>query len=234
MMDKKSILVVDDDLLVVKYLRANLQIEGYKVLVAFDGSEALEILERELPDLVILDIKMPVMDGYEVCRRIRQWSQVPILILSVLAGEEDKVKCLDCGADDYLVKPFGVNELAARIRALFRRTELAQTTPESPAFIYEDLEVNFSHRKVFAGKNEVNLTQTEYCLLTELVLNAGKVLTHTHLLAKVWGPEYIQESQYLHVYIQRLRRKIEKDHSSPQYILTVQGVGYQFSHSPVN
>ncbi|MEJ2739341.1 MAG: response regulator transcription factor, partial [Dehalococcoidia bacterium] len=178
-MNKKCILVVDDDLLVVKYLRANLQIEGYKVLTALDGIEALEILEKELPDLVILDIKMPLMDGYEVCRRIRQWSQVPILILSVLAGEEDKVKCLDSGADDYLVKPFGISELAARVRALFRRTELVLITPESPKFFYEDLEVNFSHRKVFAGNNEVSLTQTEYCLLTELVLNAGKVLTHT-------------------------------------------------------
>ena len=233
-MNKKCILVVDDDLLVVKYLRANLQIEGYKVLTALDGIEALEILEKELPDLVILDIKMPLMDGYEVCRRIRQWSQVPILILSVLAGEEDKVKCLDSGADDYLVKPFGISELAARVRALFRRTELVQITPESPTFFYEDLEVNFSHRKVFAGNNEVSLTQTEYCLLTELVLNAGKVLTHTYLLAKVWGPEYVQESQYLHVYIQRLRRKIEKDYSSPQYIHTIQGVGYQFTAPQMN
>ena len=231
---KKSILVVDDDLLVVKYLRANLQTEGYEVHIALDGSEALEILERELPDLVILDINMPVMDGYEVCRRIRQWFQVPILILSVLAGEEDKVKCLDSGADDYLVKPFGVNELTSRVRALFRRTELAQIPPESPTFFYDDLEVNFSHKKVFAGKNEVNLTHTEYCLLTEMVLNAGKVLTHTCLLAKVWGPEYVHESQYLHVYIQRLRRKIEKDSSNPQYILTVQSVGYQFTGPRMN
>jgi two-component system, OmpR family, KDP operon response regulator KdpE len=233
-MNKKSILVVDDDLLVVKYLRANLQTEGYQVHAALDGNEALEMLEKELPDLVILDINMPIMDGYEVCRRIRQWSQVPILILSVLAGEEDKVKCLDSGADDYLVKPFGVSELTARVRALFRRTEPAQTTPENPTFIYEDLEVYFSHRKVYAGKKEVNLTQTEYHLLTELVLNAGKVLTHTYLLAKVWGPEYVQESQYLHVYIQRLRRKIENDSSSPQYILTVQGVGYQFTSPLMN
>jgi two-component system KDP operon response regulator KdpE len=227
-MKKKRILVVDDDLLVIKYLRANLSLDGYAVLTALDGNEALGIVEKELPDLIILDIRMPGIDGLEVCRRIREWSRVPILILSVLTDEDDKVRCLNSGADDYLVKPFGINELSARVRALFRRTAMLEETPQCPVFSYADIEVNFAQRKVIVAGTELTFTNTEYCLLTELVLNAGKVLTHTFLLEKVWGTEYSMESQYLHVYIRRLRQKIEKDPSNPNYIITVPGIGYQF------
>jgi two-component system KDP operon response regulator KdpE len=234
-MNKKSVLIVDDDLLVVKFLRANLLSEDYNVLTALDGNEALQVLEKELPDLIILDLKMPDMDGYEVCRRIRQWSHVPILILSALNSETDKVKCLDAGADDYLVKPFGINELMARIRAVFRRTEIAETVlQQEPAIFFDNLEINFSQRRVSISNNEVKLTQTEYCLLMELAQNAGKVLTHTHLLQKVWGPEYAQEIQYLHVYIRRLRQKLEDDPSNPRYIVSIPGVGYQLKNSTMN
>jgi two-component system KDP operon response regulator KdpE len=233
-MKRTCILVVDDDLLVVKYLRANLSLDGYSVLTALDGNEALHVVEKELPDLIILDIRMPGIDGFEVCQRIREWSQVPILILSVLTDENDKVKCLDAGADDYLEKPFGINELSARIRALLRRSAMIEQTPQHTIFSQDDLKVNFAQRKVSVGNHEITLTHTEYCLLTELVLNSGKVLTHTYLLEKIWGPEYNMENQYLHVYIRRLRRKIENDPSDPHFIITIPGVGYQFSNSLTN
>ena len=227
-MRRVRILVVDDDLAVLKFVRANLQAAGYEVLTALDGTEALQVIEKELPDLIILDIMMPGIDGFEVCRQIREWSQVPIIMLSALADEEDKVKCLDLGADDYLTKPFGVQELMARVRAVFRRTEAASAISPEPTFTSGNLKVNFAQRKVTVADREVKLTPTEYCLLKELVLNAGKVLTHTYLLNRAWGPEYGQETQYLHVFARRLRAKLEPDPANPRHIITVPGVGYQF------
>jgi two-component system KDP operon response regulator KdpE len=182
----------------------------------------------ELPDLVILDIVMPKMDGFEVCRRLREWTQVPIIMLSAKGDESDKVKCLDLGADDYITKPFGKDELIARVRAVLRRAEAAATTSTKPSFACGDVRVNFASRQVTVAGNEVKLTPTEYTLLQELVLNASKVLTHTHLLNKVWGPEYRDEREYLHVFVRRLRSKLETDPTKPRYILTVPGVGYQF------
>ena len=177
---------------------------------------------------MVLDIMMPKMDGFEVCRRIREWSQVPIIMLSARGDEDDKVKCLDLGADDYITKPFGKVELIARVRALMRRTESSGTIPTQPFFSCGDLEINFVKRKVTVAGTEVKLTPTEYNLLQELILNAGKVLTHTHLLNKVWGSEYREDTQYLHVFIRRLRAKLEPDPTNPRYIVTVSGVGYQF------
>ena len=227
-MNKTRILVVDDELSIIKFLRANLESKGYEVLTAINGAEALQTFEMELPDLVILDIMMPKMDGFEVCRRLREWSQTPIIMLSARGDESDKVKCLDLGADDYITKPFGKDELIARVRAVTRRTETAASMPTQPSFTSGDLEISFAQRRVTVAGKEVKLTPTEYTLLQEFVLNAGKVLTHTHLLNKVWGPEYSEEREYLHVFVRRLRAKLEPAPTNPRYIVTVPGVGYQF------
>ncbi|MBA7564853.1 MAG: response regulator [Dehalococcoidia bacterium] len=227
-MKKTRILIVDDELSILKYLRANLEAEGYEVLSAMDGAQALQTLEAELPDLVVLDIMMPEMDGLEVCRRLREWSQLPVIMLSALDDESDKVQCLDLGADDYITKPFGKDEFIARVRAVMRRVEAASPTPTTPSIKSGDLEINFSKRKVTVSGKEVALTSTEYALLQELAHNAGKVLTYTHLLQKVWGTDYADEREYLHVFVSRLRAKLEADPKKPRYITTVSGVGYRF------
>jgi two-component system KDP operon response regulator KdpE len=193
-----------------------------------DGSEALRKIEMELPDLVILDIMMPKMDGFEVCRRLREWSQIPTIMLSARGDETDKVKCLDLGADDYLTKPFGTRELLARVRAVLRRTEATKTVSTPPLFTSGDLQISFAQRQVTVAGKEVKLTPTEYSLLREFVLNAGKTLTHSYLLDRVWGPEYRDEREYLHVFVHRLRTKLEPDATNPKYIMTVPGVGYRF------
>jgi two-component system KDP operon response regulator KdpE len=228
MRKKKRILIVDDELSILKYLRANLEAEGYKVLMAMDGVQALQTIEAEMPDLVVLDIMMPDMDGLEVCRRLREWSQLPIIVLSARADEKDKVQCLDLGADDYITKPFGKGEFIARVRAVLRRAEATSVAPTTPSIKNGELEINFSKRKVIVEGKEVALTSTEYALLQELALNAGKVLTYTHLLQKVWGPDYAEEREYLHVFINRLRAKLEADPKHPRFITTVSGVGYRF------
>jgi len=171
---------------------------------------------------------MPKMDGFEVCRRLREWSQIPIIMLSARGDEKDKVKCLDLGADDYIVKPFGANELMARVSAVLRRTKTADISPAKSTITSGDLSINFARRQVTRAGMEVKLTPTEYTLLQELAVNSGKVLTHTHLLNKVWGPEYRDEREYLHVFARRLRSKLEPDPNNPTYILTVSGVGYHF------
>jgi len=227
-MIKESILVVDDDLNIIKFLRRNLEATGYEVLTAMDGSEAVQTVEMKLPGLVILDIMMPKIDGFEVCRRLREWSQIPIIMLSARGTEEDKVKCLDLGADDYITKPFGASELLARVRTVLRRTQAATTVPTQPSFTSGDLNISFVQRRVTVAGKEVKFTPTEYSLLQELVLNAGKVLTHMYLLNKVWGLEYREEREYLYVFARRLRAKLEPDPTNPKYITTIPGVGYQF------
>jgi len=222
------ILIVDDELAILKLLRANLEANGFETIAAVDGAEALQTVERELPDLVILDIIMPKMDGFEVCRRLREWSQIPIIMLSVRGDMQDKVECFNLGADDYITKPFSAEELIARVKSVLRRSEAARATASKPLFTCDDLQINFAAREVTVAGNEVKLTATEYSLLQELVLNAGKVLTHNHLLHKVWGPEYGQEREYLRVFISRLRAKLEADPTKPRYISTVPGVGYRF------
>jgi len=227
-MAKTRILVVDDEISIIKFLRANLEKNCYHVLAAMNGAEALHTIELELPDLVILDIMMPEMDGFTVCKRLREWSQIPIIMLSARADENDKVKCLNLGADDYMTKPFGASELIARVKAVLRRTEPARTTTTQPSFTCDNLEINFVERRVTVSGNEVKLTPTEYNLLQELALNANKVLTHSMLLNRVWGPEYGEEKEYLRVFIGRLRRLLEPDPKHPRYITTIPGVGYQF------
>jgi len=228
---KRRILTVDDELSILKFLRSNLEDRGYTVISATNGEEAINIVERELPDLIILDVMMPKMDGFEVCRRLREWSQIPIIMLSARGDESDKVQCLDLGADDYIVKPFSANELVARVSAVLRRTKAASTLPAKSVITRGDLVINLAQRKVTRAGQDIKLTPTEYALLQELAVNSGKVLTHTLLLNKVWGPEYRDEREYLHVFIRRLRAKLEPDPNKPRYITTVSGVGYQFADS---
>jgi len=227
-MKKTRVLVVDDELSIIKFLRATLESRGYEVFAAMNGIEAIQKAAIELPDIVILDIMMPEMDGFDACQRLREWSQVPIIMLSARSDEKDKVKCLNLGADDYLTKPFGVNELVARVNAVLRRVKTAAATSVEPSFECGDLTVNFAERRITVGSSEVKLTPTEYSLLRELVLNANKVLTHSMLLARVWGQEYGQEREYLRVFVGRLRKVMEADPENPKYIITVPHVGYKF------
>jgi len=221
------ILVADSDLPMLRFIRSNLEVGGYQVVLAVDGEEALEKTERELPDLVILDVMLPKVDGVEVCRRLREWSQVPVIMLSTNDDEVDKVNCLDLGADDYITKPFGMGELLARVRVALRHAK-PEVIASPSTFISGDLEVNFDRWCVNIDSKEIKLTPIEFSLLEQLVLNAGKVLTHNMLLQKVWGAEYNREMHYVHVFVARLRRKLEHDPKKPKYILTKPGVGYYF------
>jgi two-component system KDP operon response regulator KdpE len=230
-MQRARILVVDDDEAIIKFLRANLEAEGCETFIARDGTEALQSIERELPDLVILDIMLPKIDGFEVLRRVREWSQIPIVALSARGERSDKIKCLNLGADDYITKPFGVDELIARFRAVLRRTKEEVTPlPAQSHFASGDLTIDFAARRVTVAGNEVRLTQIEYKLLQELTMNSDTVLTYEYLLKKIWGAEYGTEREYLHVYIGSLRAKIETDRKYPDYIINIPGVGYRFQH----
>ena len=225
---RPRILVVDDEPGIIRALQTSLEANGFETLAATNGSEALEAIDEELPDLLILDIIMPKMDGFEVCRRVRQLSEIPIIMLSARKSEEDKVRCLNLGSDDYISKPFNMNELVARVKAVLRRTTRIGTTSAQSSFTCGSLTIDFAKRRVTIAGNEVRLTPTEFSLLQELTLNADKVLTHTHLLKTVWGPEYGQEREYLRVFAGRLRAKLEPNPLDPKYIVNVPGVGYKF------
>lgn len=232
-MKKVRVLVVDDEPQTVKYVAANLRARGYEVLTAQDGREALKLFQEVPVDLIILDIMMPGPDGFQVCQTIRRMSDVPIIMLSARGQEKDIVRALNLGADDYLTKPFGVEEMLARIQAVLRRTTRTTYTPRPPVRIGK-LEIDFGERKVTLQGKDIHLTPTEYDLLVTLALNAGRVLTHRALLQAVWGPEYGSETEYLWAYIRRLRQKIEPDPQNPRYILTQPGVGYYMNPSPVD
>jgi two-component system KDP operon response regulator KdpE len=223
---KSRILVVDDEPKIRMFVRANLEARGYEVHLAEDGAEGVEMAARVDPDVVVLDVNMPRMNGIEACRRIREWADMPIIILSVREDEEDKVRALDEGADDYVTKPFGIEELMARIRVALRRS--AGVKAVAPVFSGGGLEVDFSKQAVQRHGQMVKLTRTEYALLAYLVSNYGKVLTHRELLHNVWGPEYGEESEYVRTFIRQLRRKIEDDPSSPRFIVTEPRIGYRF------
>lgn len=218
------ILVVDDEPAVRRFLRASLTSHGHEVLEAATGQEALSAVLARRPDLIILDLGLPDIDGVQVTRRLREWSQIPIIILSVREHETDKVAALDAGADDYLTKPFGIGELSARIRAAMRHTP--QPATES-VFTIGELKIDFGRRVVTVAEREVQLTPTEYELLRILVKNAGKVLTHHQLLRQVWGVASEQDMHMLRVNISNLRHKIETDPTRPEYIVTEPGVGYR-------
>jgi two-component system KDP operon response regulator KdpE len=226
MTKKTKILVVDDEPKIRMFIRANLEAREYEVHLAQDGAEAVEKAALTSPDVIILDVNMPRMDGIEACRRIREWTNTPIIILSVREDEKDKVRALNEGADDYVTKPFGIEELLARIKVALRHS--TETTAAAPVFTTGDLEVDMSKHVVRKQGKIVKLTRTEYELLAYLVSNCGKVLTHKELLNNVWGPEYGGESEYVRVFINQLRRKIEDDLSNPQFILTEPRVGYRF------
>ena len=228
-MDKKHILIVDDDPAILRLLSTNLKARGYEVSSAANGEESLEAVQCNFIDLIILDIMMPKVDGVEVCRRIREWSDVPIIMLSAKGDEKDKVKCLELGADDYLTKPFGIAELMARINTAFRHRGDPTVAPAQPNFALGSLEINFAKRRVTVDGKEITLTPTEYSLLQHLAVNADKVLTHSMILQSVWGNEYSSEKEYLRVFVGRLRRKLEPDQQNPKYIQTVPGVGYHLA-----
>ena len=224
-----NILVVDDEKPLREFISRNLAARGFHVFSAANGLEALAIFHAERLDLIILDVMMPHMDGLELCRRIRQRSTVPILILTALGEEADKVAALDMGADDYLTKPFGVDELLARVRAIFRRIEwMNKQTSQRQVLRYGDIELDEVGMTAVCRGQRLKLTQTEYDLLHYLMRHQGKALPHRHILQAVWGPEYGNETEYLRVYIGRLRRKIEKDPAKPEYLKTEYGIGYRF------
>jgi len=228
MVTDKTILVVDDEPRMVQFVSMNLDLEGFRVVSATNGYEALEKVTRELPDLVILDIMMPDMDGFETLKKIREVSTLPVIFLSVKGEEFDRVHGLDLGADDYMTKPFSPRELISRIRAVLRRTEAKTLATTSEITVDENLRINFDQRKVIVRGQEVRLRPTEYRLLYQLVNNAGKLLSHEMLLSRVWGPEYRDEDHYVRLYITYLRQKIEEDPKNPRYILSERGLGYRF------
>jgi two-component system KDP operon response regulator KdpE len=223
-MSNERVLVVDDEQPIRRFLRVTLTSQAYTVIEAASGQEALSVAATQKPDIIILDLGLPDIDGVEVTRLLRQWTQIPIIILSVRGSESDKIAALDAGADDYLTKPFGVGELLARLRAALRH---AVQTANEPVFTSGNLKVDLARRLVTISEREVQLTPTEYELLGVLVNHAGKVLTHRHLLHEVWGAEYGEEFHMLHVNISNLRRKIEPDPARPKFIITEPGVGYR-------
>ncbi len=229
--DAKLILIVDDEARMRRFMQMDLDLEGYRVIEAGNGLEAIDHVRDDLPDLVLLDVMMPELDGFEALRIIRETSTVPVIMLTVRDDESDKVKGLELGADDYVTKPFSPRELTSRIKAVLRRVEMdspALASGSSVITVDDYLQINFSRQVVIVGGKEVKLRPTEYRLLYHLVNNAGHTLTHEMILSKVWGHEYRDESQYVRLYITYLRQKIEPDPAKPKYILTERGVGYTF------
>jgi two-component system KDP operon response regulator KdpE len=224
----RMVLVVDDEPRMINFMRMNLELEGCRVITATNGRDALERARDALPDVVLLDIMMPNMDGFEVLRRLREWSTVPVIVLTAKDDEEDRIRGLELGADDYMGKPFSHRELVSRIRAVLRRHLVQPPIQQTQVRIDDRLTIDFGKREVLVEGKPISLRPTEYRLLYHLVQNAGWVMPHDVLLAKVWGPEYSGESHYLRLYITYLRQKIEPDPAHPRYILTERGVGYRF------
>ena len=229
--DAPLILVIEDEKPIQRFLRASLLSEGYRVVEAETGQQGLTMALAQPPDLVILDLGLPDMDGLRIIEELRSWSQVPIIILSARDQEKDKVTALDRGADDYLSKPFGVGELLARLRVALRHQARlsSQPAPDASRFSVGDLLVDLEARRVFMRDQEVRLTPIEYRLLITFIQHAGKVLTHRFLLKEVWGPGHVEETHYLRVFTAALRRKLETDPARPRYLLTEQGVGYRLA-----
>jgi two-component system KDP operon response regulator KdpE len=225
---RRRVLVVDDEPRMIHFIRLNLEHDGFEVVETTSGTKALDKLRDQLPDLILLDVMMPDLDGFETLRLIREISTVPVIMLTAKGEEDDRVRGLELGADDYVTKPFSPRELVSRVRAVLRRTE----TPSAPVHevieVDDRLRIDFDRREVWVEGSLVKLRPTEYRLLYHLVQNAGWVVPHDQLLAKVWGYEYREEPHYLRLYINYLRQKLEKDPANPEYILTERGVGYRF------
>ena len=226
---KVRVLIVDDEPRYVLAIQVNLEGRGYEAITASNGRDAVKLAAAVEPDLVMMDIRMPDMDGFEACRRIREFSNVPIIMLTALADKVDKVKGLDLGADDYMTKPFDADELGARIRAIFRRTEMAVQPEPQAMFEMNDLQIDFTQRRVFVRGEEIRLSATEYRLLAEFAQQSGRILVPDYLLDKVWGSDYQKENSLVRQAIHRLRGKIELDAQNPQYIQTRPGLGYVFT-----
>jgi two-component system KDP operon response regulator KdpE len=226
--NQPRILIIEDDPPIRRFLHVSLSGHNYEVMDAQTGKEGLMQATQQPPDVVILDLGLPDMDGVEVIRQLRQWSTVPIIVVSARGQEKDKVAALDAGADDYLTKPFSIGELLARLRVAMRHSAMVvdKSQPTSQ-FILGDLKVDLALRRVFVGDKEIHLTPHEYRLLTILVQHAGKVLTHQFLLKEIWGPSDVDQTHYLRIFMANLRRKIEQDPAQPRYLLTEQGVGYR-------
>jgi two-component system KDP operon response regulator KdpE len=223
----KRILVVDDEERIVRFIHLNLEEDGFQVVEAFSGKQAMDKLRQSLPDLVLLDVMLPDLDGFEVLRLIRENNDVPVIMLTAKSEEDDRVRGLELGADDYVTKPFSPRELSSRVRAVLRRTE-ARRGNEGVIQVDDRLKIDFDRREVWVDGKLVKLRPTEYRLLYHLVQNAGWVVTHDQILAKVWGYEYRDEPHYVRLYVNYLREKLEEDPTHPKYILTERGVGYRF------
>jgi len=223
-----KILAVDDEQRMVRFIQLNLEQDGFQVITAYNGKEALEQVRTQLPDLVLLDIMMPDINGFEVLKKIREVSNVPVIMLTAKGEEDDRIQGLELGADDYITKPFSPRELVSRIRAVLRRTKTFQEDQVDLIEVDDRLTIDFSRREVWVEGEKVDLRPTEYRLLYHLVQNAGWVNTHEQLLSKVWGFEYQDEPHYVRLYVNYLRKKLEEDPSNPKYILTERGVGYRF------
>ncbi len=223
-----KVLVIDDEPQIRRALRAGLERSGFTVMAAASGEEGLDMASVHPPDLVILDLAMPGTDGFSVCQELRKWNKVPIIVLSVREGEEDKIKALDLGADDYLTKPFGVGELLARMRAVMRRVSTSEAESGERVFHSGDLQIDYLHRMVTVAGHEVHLTPKEYDLLQCMIQYRNRVLTHTQLLTKVWGAEYADDVHTLRVHVANLRNKIEADPTRPRFIHTETRIGYRF------
>lgn len=224
----RMILVVDDEQKMARFIRLNLEHDGFQVMEAYRGMDAMQSIRTAMPDLVLLDIMMPDLDGFEVLKMIREVSTVPVIMLTAKGEEDDRVRGLELGADDYITKPFSPRELVGRVRAVLRRTEMANPVSKDLIVVDEDLKIDFGRREVWLKDEQVKLRPTEYRLLYHLVQNAGWVLTYDQILSKVWGYEYRDEPHYVRLYINYLRQKLEEDPANPKYILTERGVGYRF------
>jgi len=222
----KRILIVDDEPRYLRLLEANLRTEGYEVATAQDGVQAVDIFSSQPIDLILLDIMMPRMDGFSTCQRIREYSNVPIIMLTAKGEEQDRVRGLDLGADDYLVKPFSATELLARVRAVLRRSQIPTETGQARFFSHGDLKIDFARAEVWRNEQPISLSATEYRLLLQFAHNVGSILTSEDLLTGVWGPEYKMEKEILWVSIARLRQKLEEDPHAPKHIVTRSGLGY--------
>lgn len=225
--ERAVVLLIEDEPQMRRFLKITLQGHGYRFLEAQSGQEGLTEVATRNPEIVLLDLGLPDIDGLEVTKRIREWSGVPIIVLSARGQEDDKIRALDAGADDYLTKPFGAGELLARIRVALRHVSLQQTGNDEPIFTLANLKIDFSKRQVFMEGTEVHLTPIEYKLLTALIRHAGKVLTHKQLMKEVWGTGYVDQTHYLRIYMAQLRHKLEVDPARPRFFINEPGIGYR-------
>jgi len=228
--EMELILLIEDEPQMRRFLRITLRSQGYRLIESETGSDGLTQAATRNPDVVLLDLGLPDLDGIDVTKRLREWTQTPIIVISAREQEQDKIHALDAGADDYLTKPFNAGELLARIRVALRHMSRRDTDQQEPVFILDNLRVDLAKRQVFVGEQEVHLTPIEYKLLMVMVRHAGKVITHNQLLKEVWGPAHVNEVQYLRVYMTQLRHKLEADPARPRFLMNEPGIGYRLKY----